>query len=315
MDKIIPARVDGLFYNDVPTHHTWDLIKSVPWYLQSYKARRSFDLPAFVAKWFSPHAQPHATSHTRVWWLGHATFLIQIDGVNLLTDPIFGNASFLFKRQLPVGIGIDRLTSIDAILISHNHRDHLDTVSLGMLAKRWPKAKILVPWGDEALVRSCGANDIHKHTWWDTTSVGKLACSFVPAYHWSGRGLFDHNRALWGGWIINGKQHTIFFAGDTAYWHHFAYIKKRLGPIDAAILPIGPRHPYEVMRQVHLDAHSAIQAFTDLQAKHFIPMHWGTFCFGIDTPEEPIKLLTQNWQLPTENAHLRIPICGQYIQL
>jgi L-ascorbate metabolism protein UlaG (beta-lactamase superfamily) len=140
---------------------------------------------------------------------------------------------------------------------------------------------------------------------------------FLPAHHWSGRGLFDINKSLWGSWMIETPKYKIYFAGDTGYAGHFRQISEKFSSIDIVLMPIGPEEPRTMMKDSHVGVDEALQAFQDLQAKHFIPMHWGTFKFGADTFDLPIKKLQVSWQnLFFENSDkfLHIVKCGEIKQ-
>jgi len=256
----------------------------------------------------------------RITWLGHATFLIQIGGITILTDPIFGNLSFLFPRILPSTMGVENLPHIDVVLISHNHRDHMDTASLLALKQRFEKLQIFVPWGDKAWFDKRGFAHVSEYLWGDRQSVRSQVMpnsvanfTFLPAWHWSQRGLFDKNKSLWGSWMIECNGYHIYFAGDTAYSPHFKAIAHAFPTIDVALMPIGPCEPRPWMRKSHVDAHEACQAFIDLNAHIFIPMHWGTFAFGEDHFGLPIERLKEAWHARSELGakQLHMPKVGQ----
>jgi L-ascorbate metabolism protein UlaG (beta-lactamase superfamily) len=233
-----------------------------------------------------------------ITWIGHSTFLIELDGVTIITDPIFGNASPLFRRIAPPGIALNELKPINYILISHNHRDHMDAQSL--LSLRHHNSRVLVPKGDKKWFLRNAFRLVEEHTWWDSRTYyhanEPLTFTFLPAHHWSQRSLFDRNRSLWGSWIITYKGYTIYFAGDTAYAPHFKKIQHHFPKIDVALMPIGPCEPEKTMQCAHMNAQQAGQAFVDLGARHFIPMHWGTFYFGLDTFNQPVEGLCSWWK-------------------
>ena len=136
---------------------------------------------------------------------------------------------------------------------------------------------------------------VHEYVWWDTYKIPGLTCTFLPAYHWSGRWLTDRNKTLWGSWMIEAGDRTIYFAGDTAYWKHFLCIGHYFPSIDIALLPIGPCKPHRYMQTSHLNAASALQAFIDVRARYFVAMHWGVFYFGTDDIFTPIEYLERAW--------------------
>jgi len=234
-----------------------------------------------------------------ITWIGHATFLIQWAGYTIITDPLFGDLTFLFQRLRKPGIALDKLPPIDAVVISHNHWDHMDKHALQIIAKQSPQCTFFVPQGDKVWLQKWGIERIIESQWWDTHMMSKnnkdLRAVFLPAYHWSQRSLFDFNRSLWGSWMIEIAGKKLYFAGDTATGKHFACIAQEYAPFDFALMPIGPCEPKSWMKKSHLNVEDAIEAFTVLNAKHFLPMHWGTFHFGTDTPLLPIERLQTLW--------------------
>lgn len=255
--------------------------------------------------------QPLERSHDlAITWIGHSTFLIQIDGYNIITDPIFGNLP-LFKRITSPGISLEALPPIDFVLISHNHRDHMDAPTILALKKKNPQVLFLVPQGDGAWFTKREAQST-ECMWWDTFRFDSLKLSFLPAFHWSQRGLFDFNKSLWGSWMIECSGSTIYFAGDTAYANHFKAIGREFPKVDIALMPIGPCEPHILMAHAHVNAEEAGQAFLDLDAQYFIPMHWGTYYFGIDTFNLPYNRLVSWWTgQKLENKKLLLPKIGQ----
>ncbi len=234
-----------------------------------------------------------------ITWLGHATFLIQVGGLNILTDPAFFEISPLIPRFLPSPIDLQQLPPIDLILISHNHRDHMDEQSMLTLSKHRPA--VFAPLGNVTWLLTRGFNKAKEFTWWDETTITKnntsLRITFLPAEHWTGRGLWDTNRSLWGSWMITYNNTNIYFAGDTAWGSHFTAINQKFGPLLAAMLPISPYQPRTLLDECHLDAPQSIQALAALDAQHMFPMHWGTFMFGTDSFLGPIEQLQEQWAL------------------
>ena len=255
-----------------------------------------------------------------VTWIGHSSFLIQIGGVNILTDPIFGNNSFLFPRVLEAGISLDEIPNIDFVLISHNHRDHMDYRSLIRL-KEHTETNFLVPLGDKKWFDRRKFSRVREHSWWDASDFAAkseeskdIQFTFLPSKHWSQRGLFDKNRSLWGSWLIEYNGMKIYFGGDTSYDSHFSEIGCEFPDIDVALLPIAPGEPRHWLKHSHIDSVEAGRSFLDLGAKHFIPMHWGTFSLGSELFDDPIILLQKWWgknskELMGKTLHL--PKIGQ----
>ncbi|OGB83210.1 hypothetical protein A3F66_02670 [candidate division TM6 bacterium RIFCSPHIGHO2_12_FULL_32_22] len=234
-----------------------------------------------------------------ITWIGHSSFLIQLGNVNILTDPVFGDLTFLFKRIFAPGIPFEKLPNIDYLLISHNHRDHLDIQSLEMIKQFYPYVKVLVPQGDKKVFNDLGFMRVVESTWWEkheiNTPDSSITFTFLPARHWSGRNFLDNNKSLWGSWMIEVPGYRVYFGGDTAYWDHFKDIGEHFFPIDIALLPIGPCSPSGWMKDSHMDAALAGQAMLDLKAKYMVPMHWGTFYFGTDRFDMPVNQLIKWW--------------------
>ncbi len=299
MHKLFAVMRNGRFYHSRFERRQYFLLPSAAFYLRML-CRRFFEPehPITVTHAHIPHTQP---AWCRLMWLGHATFLIQLGGsgrqpVTLLTDPIFGNATPFFRRTCPPGLAISELPPIDYILISHNHRDHMDESTLMQLFKRNEHVICLVPHGDRSWFIQRGFLQVHEHYWWQSLSSGALTCTFLPARHWSGRWIGDRNRSLWGSWHIGWGGRSLYFAGDTAYWKHFSCIQAHMPSIDVALLPIGPCEPRGYMQHHHMSDSWVIRAFLELGAKHLVPMHWGTFRLGIDAAHLPLERLISAWQ-------------------
>lgn len=263
---------------------------------------------------------PSFSQDPKITWIGHSTFLIQIAGKNILTDPIFGSLSFIFRRLVPAAIKIADLPQIDYILISHNHYDHMNSASLQDIQQRFPRIKVLAPMGDKKWFDAHSFENASEHMWWDEIIdpvVKDLKFTFLPANHWSQRTLFDKNQSLWGSWMIQTATFKIYFAGDTSWGVHFDQIGKEFKDIDIACLPIAPGEPHEWMQDTHINAQQAVKAFIKLRAKTFIPMHWGTFQLGFDDFHTPIKLLKQSWQefkAELQHKELKIMKFGEMVQ-
>lgn len=295
MIKWLPVKKRNRFHNTSTDHQTESLLfGTLPSFFKAFISR-FFRKKSKSSDWLSPQQIPFRSQELAITWIGHATFLIQIADINILTDPIFGEVSTFFPRVLAPGIHLDTLPTIDYVLISHNHWDHMDAASLAALRERHPGMQVLVPEGDKQWFAQRRFL-VTEYSWWESLETDRATFSFVPSVHWSGRGLFDKNRSLWGSWMIKASGRSIYFAGDTAYGDHFKQIAHAHGAPDVALIPIGPCEPKEWMMRTHMSGERSIQAFHDLQATHFVPMHWGTFPFGHDNFEAPIALLQASWQ-------------------
>jgi L-ascorbate metabolism protein UlaG (beta-lactamase superfamily) len=217
-------------------------------------------------------------------WLGHASFLLCLDGLTVAVDPVL-SARILGAGQRLIPPGLDRLPPLDLLLISHNHYDHLDAPTLRPLARDTP---VVAPCGLGRWFRRRGFTSVTELDWWQSVRVGALKVTFVPAHHWSRRGLFDHCATLWGGFVLTlpgGMR--VYHAGDSAYGPFFASIGARYPGIDVAMLPIGAYSPRWFMSSQHVNPEEAIDGFVALGATQFFAMHWGTFRLTDEAIGEP----------------------------
>lgn len=242
-------------------------------------------------------------SEAAVTWIGHATVLMQMGGLNILTDPQFSErASPLSwigpKRWQPPGVALDQLPRIDLVLVSHNHYDHLDLASVRALAGQAGGPPLfLVPLGiKEWFDRNVPNAEDHvlDFDWWDTQYILGATVHFVPAQHWSQRTLWDRNKTLWGGWVLEQPEFTFYFAGDMGYSRDTLDIGERFGGFDLAAIPVGAYEPRWFMRNQHINPDEAVQVHKDVQARQSLGVHWGTFQGITDEPlDQPIADLKQ----------------------
>lgn len=273
----------------------------------------------------------------RVTYIGHATFLIQMDGFNILTDPVWANRSSPLswagpKRHSRPGIRLEDLPPIDAVLVSHNHYDHLDLDALSQLGKKGTPC-LLVPLGNGDLVRNSGITRIDELDWWQAVSLSPdMTVTLVQAQHFSSRSLWDRNKALWGGFVISGPSGNVFFAGDTGYGSHFKEIARRFSPVRVAILPISPFQPKSSDKpsshrlRVHMRPRQAVQAHLDLDAQVSIAAHFRVFRLGPNGFDDAVKELAstlaqrhlqpdafialdpgQSYESTTQSAEISVP--------
>ena len=225
----------------------------------------------------------------QITWIGGATFLIQVEGINVLTDPVLSGrispvGGIGYKRHSPPGISFDRLPPIHAVLISHNHYDHLDLYTVKKLGN---KPKYFVPLKLGKWFRNQKITNYDEMDWWDTSMFKDIGIVSVPGQHFSRRAVGDGNKTLWSGWVLETKRGKILFAGDTGYSPHFKEIREKLGPMRLALLPIGSYRPRWFMKAIHMDPPDAVSAHKDLEAEQSIAMHWGIFQLTDEPLGEP----------------------------
>lgn len=228
-----------------------------------------------------------------ITFVNHATFLIQLPGLTILTDPVWSKRVSPLswagpKRIREPGVKIEDLPKVDLILISHNHYDHFDKETLRQLNKRFAP-KVMVPVGDKELAESIGLKDVTELDWWQDVVVGEnVRITFAPTQHSSARTPFDKDESLWGSYLIQSGKRSIYFGGDAGYSSHYSEIKKRLGSPDIALLGIGAYLPRWFMQPLHMDPTEAVVAHKDLGAKLSIAMHYGTFQLSAEGFDQPL---------------------------
>ncbi len=260
--------------------------------------------------------------------VGHATFLIQMDGLNILTDPIWSERCSPVswagpRRYREPGISFEDLPPIDIVLVSHNHYDHFDLPTLRRLAEKGtPRA--VVPLGNLDLLRETGIPKTEELDWWQTVRLTPdITVTLVPAQHFSARTLWDRNKTLWGGFVVSGPSGNVFYAGDTGYGPHFQEIGRRFPPIRAALLPIAPFRPQQsnspqmgYYPRVHMGPEEAVQAHMDLGTKVSVAAHFQVFQLGFDGFDDAVSELLatlEKQNLPPETFITPTP--GRVIEL
>lgn len=273
------------------THHYGEVLK---WWLGGnnkgpWKVYTKEDLPDFPL----PESSVDDAKH-RITFINHATFLIQINRQNILTDPVWSFRASPYqwigpKRKQPAGIDFQDLPPIDTVLLSHNHYDHLDITTVKRLKDRFDP-QFIVPLGVERYLHNQGIENTIRMDWWDKYGLGnKTKITSVPAQHFSGRGLFDRNKTLWCGYVIESPAGNIYFAGDTGYGDFLKEIRQQFNNIHTAILPIGAYKPRWFMQTIHMSPEEAVMAHKDLQSHNSIAMHFGTFPMADDGMHEPVE--------------------------
>lgn len=288
--------------NNAGTHQYWEVLK---WWLGgndkgTWHTYSREDLPDDPA----PPSSVGQGEH-RITFVNHATFLIQIKGQNILTDPVWSFRASPYqwigpKRKRPAGIYFDDLPHIDTVLLSHNHYDHLDIDTVKRLQNKFDP-QFIVPLGVERYLHSQGIKKTIRMDWWDKYGLGNdIKLTAVPARHFSGRGLFDRNKTLWCGYVLQNPSGNIYFAGDTGYGNFIKEIANQFDSIHTSIIPIGAYKPRWFMEAIHMSPEEAVKAHTDLQSHKSIAMHYGTFPMandGMYEPLEDLKKALQKYQI------------------
>ena len=254
---------------------------------------------------------------TRFIWFGHSTFLLQIEGKNILIDPMFGDVpapnpllgSKRFSNELP--IEIEKLPQIDAVLITHDHYDHLDYESIQKLKS---KVKMFyTPLGVGIHLKSWGIKEeqIIELDWWQEVNLDELTIRSTPAQHFSGRGLTDREKTLWCSWIIQSDNENLFFSGDSGYASHFKEIGDKYGPFDLAFMECGQYNTLWPL--VHMFPEETAKAGIDVKAKKIMPIHWGAFKLAPHSWIDPVERLTK--KAKELNLELVIPKIGEPIEI
>ncbi|MFC1673446.1 MBL fold metallo-hydrolase [Pseudomonadota bacterium] len=249
------------------------------------------DLPVTAIVPASLQSPP--TTELRAIWLGHSSVYIELDGLRFLIDPVFsGYASPLDgigpKRFHPSPIALTDLPLIDAVIVSHDHYDHLDMDTVQYLSSKG--TRFIVPLGVGAHLDEWAVpkNQITELDWWETTDLNGLTIICTPAQHYSSRGLFDYKKTLWSSWSVIGSEQRFFYSGDTGFADHFEQIGNRFGPFDLSIIKIGQYGPGDSWVYSHMNPEEAVKAHIAVQAGRMLPVSWGTFNIAFHDWNEPI---------------------------
>jgi N-acyl-phosphatidylethanolamine-hydrolysing phospholipase D len=234
-----------------------------------------------------------ASGRAQLTWLGHASFSFSLGGLRFLVDPVLGPRVGPVPRLAAPGIAAHDLPPVDVVLVTHNHRDHMD---LDTLARVPGRPRFVVPLGNAAVLAPIARGRIDELDWWDELDLsvgerrGPVTVRLVPASHWSMRVPWDRNEALWGGFVVKGPEGTLYHSGDTGHFEGFREIGERAGPIDWALLPIGAYEPRPFLRAQHMGPDEAVEAAVALRTRTMVAMHWGTFRLTAEHPAEPPEL-------------------------
>ena len=278
--------------------------------------RRAKDPPASAFARREPSfATPRAGgAELTVTWVGHSSFLLQLGGWNVLVDPVWSDRASPLRwlgprRHTAPGFALDRLPTVDAVLLSHDHYDHLDDATIRTLAARHPEARWVAPLGLAPWLRKRGAREVSEHDWWERVTLAPraggpaapLEVTCVPAQHFSGRGVHDRDRRLWCGWAMRAGERSLYYGGDSGDHGAWDEVARGVGPVDAVLLPIGAYEPRWFMRPVHMNAEEAVAAFARLASASngkrpvMVGMHWGTFKLTDEPLDEPPRKAREAW--------------------
>ena len=251
----------------------------------------------------------------RITWLGHSTVLVEIDGLRVLTDPVWGpraSPTRLMgpKRFQPMPVALSAMPPVDLVIVSHDHYDHLDYPTIRALAKA--DVPFVTSLGVGAHLEAWGIvpERITELDWWESREDGDLRVSAVPSQHFSGRSLKDRNATLWSSFVIRGPRHAVFFSGDTGLTTEYRTIAERFGPFDLVMLEVGGLHPS--WGDMHLGPENALKALELLGGGAFLPVHWGTFCLAMHPWDQPAERLLE--LAPRQNARLVMPKLGEPVE-
>lgn len=312
-----PRFVDGAFRNSAgvrPALHKGSGLRTVGEFLFGGQRRTPpAPLPSVDPR---PAWQRPAATGLRATWLGHSTVLLELDGRRILTDPVWGERASPSrlagpKRFQPVPVALSALPPLDAVIISHDHYDHLDFPTIVALAGR--DVPFYTSLGVGAHLEAWGVRPerIVELDWWETAQLpgAELAITAAPSQHFSGRGL-QRNLTLWSSFVVRSPRHALFFSGDTGLTPEYAAIAERLGPFDLVMLEVGAFHP--AWGEIHLGPDNALEALALLGGGAFLPVHWGTFNLAIHAWDDPAETLYR--QAPARGVHLVMPRLGAPVE-
>jgi L-ascorbate metabolism protein UlaG (beta-lactamase superfamily) len=282
-----PQYVNGRFENNPPQNTDGSILRTLRLYRQGHVRTPTFAVPVQPLAPGALQAPP--APGVRAFWFGHATVLVEIDGVRVMTDPV------LSRRVSPVPVGptrlhpppmpLEALAHIDAVVISHDHYDHLDMATVRHLASQGTQFYVGLGIGAHLERWDVPAGQIHELGWWESAVLHGVRLTCTPARHYSGRRAMD-NSTLWASWMVQGATRSVYFSGDTGYSPHFAEIRRRLGSPDLTLMKVGAYG--DTWLDIHMDPESAVQAHQDLGGAVLLPVHWATFDLSYHAWEEPI---------------------------
>lgn len=282
---------DGTFRNSNGMAISNKFSALLKWRRESPKVK----LLSFPLKENNPDYLRQNRNETTLTWIGHSTLFLQINGINILTDPHFSERASPVpfagpKRGTPPGLAFAQLPTIDIVLISHNHYDHFDNVTLKRLAER-DQPRFVVPLKLAPAVARLGGKHIHEMDWQESLDIDGIQITAEPSHHWSARGIFDRNETLWANYVIRHKDFRFLFIGDTGYSGDYAALGEKYGGFELAAIPIGAYAPRWFMKQAHINPEEAVMIFQDINARQALGIHWGVFSLTNEAMDEPPKRL------------------------
>ncbi|HXW96740.1 MAG TPA: MBL fold metallo-hydrolase [Gemmatimonadales bacterium] len=300
----------GSFQNPWPGSQPLGATQLLRWFIERRTTRRPPPDPdPAVFGRMTPRLGQSPHGGIGITWIGHSTVLLEIGGLTVLTDPMWGDHASpvpmaRLRRWVPVPLPLESLPRVDLVLLSHNHYDHLDAPTIRRLAALQPGIEWCVPLGLTATLRRLGVRHVHELDWWEEQSFGAARVAATPAQHFSARGPLDRNRTLWCGFVLRAGGRAVYFAGDTAYHPEFAAIGNRFGPFDLQLLPVGAYEPRWFMRIVHMNPEEAVRAYLEVgrgtaraaDASVMVPIHWGTFKLTDEPMDEPPRRTLAAWR-------------------
>jgi L-ascorbate metabolism protein UlaG (beta-lactamase superfamily) len=283
-----PQFHNGRFENTPPYVSNMSLRRELHDYLGDQVREPRFEVP--VQKMAADDLAKPVAPGLRSWWLGHASVLIELDGVRILTDPVLSQRASPFQflgpaRLHPVPLALEQWKNIDAVVISHDHFDHLDMHTIRHLANGGTHFYVGLGIGAHLERWQVPPAQIHEMDWWEQANIKGVAIHCTPARHYSGRTSMN-NSTLWASWMVKGPTHSMYFSGDTGYAGHFKAVHERLGAPQLALIKVGAYG--DTWMDIHMNPESAVQAYQDLGATTLLPVHWATFNLAYHDWAEPM---------------------------